>query len=167
MCLHMYTWSTNTYFSQGFIDRSELFPNIACTSDKVVRPTYWLHCIYTDYKTHTLFYISLKISADVKTHTFYLLQKKWSFNLQQFFWSNVFNLKWYEWNDQIVSFKKTKPEVNISSAAGLRSTGTGSVYAMTKAAMVQLTKNLACPGTKTWDDPRIYGLQLLECCGFF
>ena len=34
--------------------------------------------------------------------------------------------------------------VNISSAAGLRSTGTGSVYAMTKAAMVQLTKNLAC-----------------------
>merc|ERR1711998_444186 len=34
--------------------------------------------------------------------------------------------------------------VNISSAAGVGSTGTGAIYAMTKAAMVQLTKNLAC-----------------------
>jgi len=34
--------------------------------------------------------------------------------------------------------------VNISSAAGLTSTGTGAIYAMTKAAMVQLTKNLSC-----------------------
>lgn len=52
--------------------------------------------------------------------------------------------------------------MNISSAAGLRSTGTGSVYAMTKAAMVQLTKNLACPGTKTWRSVEdIYGPQLL------
>jgi Tropinone reductase 1 len=34
--------------------------------------------------------------------------------------------------------------VNVSSAAGLVSSGTGAVYGMTKAAMVQLTKNLAC-----------------------
>ena len=34
--------------------------------------------------------------------------------------------------------------VNISSAAGVGSTGTGAIYAMTKAALVQLTKNLAC-----------------------
>lgn len=34
--------------------------------------------------------------------------------------------------------------VNISSTAGVTSTGTGAVYAMSKAAMVQLTKNLAC-----------------------
>ncbi|CAE7407656.1 unnamed protein product [Symbiodinium natans] len=34
--------------------------------------------------------------------------------------------------------------VNISSAAGVRSTGTGSVYAMTKAAMAHLACSLAC-----------------------
>lgn len=34
--------------------------------------------------------------------------------------------------------------VNISSVAGLTSLKTGSVYGMTKAAMVQMTKNLAC-----------------------
>jgi Tropinone reductase 1 len=34
--------------------------------------------------------------------------------------------------------------VNVSSAAGLTSTGTGACYAMTKAALVQLTKSLAC-----------------------
>jgi len=34
--------------------------------------------------------------------------------------------------------------VNISSAAGLTSTGTGAIYGMTKAAMVQLTRSLAC-----------------------
>ncbi|CAK8995675.1 unnamed protein product [Durusdinium trenchii] len=40
------------------------------------------------------------------------------------------------------SFRGT--EVNISSAAGVRSTGTGSVYAMTKAAMAHLACSLAC-----------------------
>jgi len=34
--------------------------------------------------------------------------------------------------------------INISSVAGLTSLKTGSVYGMTKAAMVQMTKNLAC-----------------------
>ena len=34
--------------------------------------------------------------------------------------------------------------VNVSSAAGLVSTGTGACYGMTKAAMVQLTRSLAC-----------------------
>jgi len=34
--------------------------------------------------------------------------------------------------------------VNIASVAGLTSLKTGSVYGMTKAAMVQMTKNLAC-----------------------
>jgi tropinone reductase I len=34
--------------------------------------------------------------------------------------------------------------VNISSVAGLTALKTGSVYGMTKAAMVQMTKNLAC-----------------------
>ncbi len=34
--------------------------------------------------------------------------------------------------------------INISSVAGLTSLKTGSVYGMTKAALVQLTKNLAC-----------------------
>ena len=34
--------------------------------------------------------------------------------------------------------------VNISSVAGLTSLKTGSIYGMTKAAMVQMTKNLAC-----------------------
>lgn len=34
--------------------------------------------------------------------------------------------------------------VNVSSAAGLVSTGTGACYGMTKAAMIQLTRSLAC-----------------------
>ena len=34
--------------------------------------------------------------------------------------------------------------VNVSSVAGLTSTGSGAIYAMTKAAVVQLTKTLAC-----------------------
>eukprot|EP00930_Biecheleria_cincta_P059457 TRINITY_DN45191_c0_g1_i1.p1 TRINITY_DN45191_c0_g1~~TRINITY_DN45191_c0_g1_i1.p1 ORF type:complete len:283 (-),score=49.26 TRINITY_DN45191_c0_g1_i1:65-880(-) len=34
--------------------------------------------------------------------------------------------------------------VNVSSAAGVRSTGTGSIYAMTKAAMAHLACSLAC-----------------------
>eukprot|EP00933_Yihiella_yeosuensis_P081406 TRINITY_DN95003_c0_g1_i1.p1 TRINITY_DN95003_c0_g1~~TRINITY_DN95003_c0_g1_i1.p1 ORF type:complete len:299 (-),score=58.89 TRINITY_DN95003_c0_g1_i1:463-1359(-) len=34
--------------------------------------------------------------------------------------------------------------VNVSSVAGIRSTGTGSVYAMTKAAMAHLSLSLAC-----------------------
>jgi|TARA_B110000090_G_C13257456_1_gene398955 Tropinone reductase 1 len=34
--------------------------------------------------------------------------------------------------------------VNISSVAGIRSSGTGSIYAATKGAMVQLTRALAC-----------------------
>ena len=34
--------------------------------------------------------------------------------------------------------------VNVSSAAGLVSTGTGACYGMTKAAMVQMTRGLAC-----------------------
>ena len=34
--------------------------------------------------------------------------------------------------------------VNVSSAAGLLSSGTGSIYALTKGAMVQLTRALAC-----------------------
>jgi Tropinone reductase 1 len=34
--------------------------------------------------------------------------------------------------------------VNISSAAGIRSSGTGSIYALTKGAMCQLTLALAC-----------------------
>lgn len=34
--------------------------------------------------------------------------------------------------------------VNVSSVAGVTSSGTGAPYAMTKAAMVQLTKSLAC-----------------------
>eukprot|EP00667_Euglena_gracilis_P017060 EG_transcript_17928 len=34
--------------------------------------------------------------------------------------------------------------INVASAAGVTSTGSGAVYAMTKAAMVQLTKTLAC-----------------------
>lgn len=73
----------------------------------------------------------------------------------EFHFKRLFNIL----NIKLIRSKKN-PQVNISSAAGLRSTGTGSVYAMTKAAMVQLTKNLACPGTKTWRTLRIYG-QLL------
>lgn len=38
--------------------------------------------------------------------------------------------------------------VNISSVAGMVSLKTGSPYAMTKAAMIQLTKNLACDWAK-------------------
>ena len=38
--------------------------------------------------------------------------------------------------------------VNISSAAGLQSSGTGAVYGMTKAAMIQLSKILACEWAK-------------------
>ena len=34
--------------------------------------------------------------------------------------------------------------VNVSSVAGLTSTGSGAIYAMSKAAVVQLTKALAC-----------------------
>ena len=34
--------------------------------------------------------------------------------------------------------------VNVASAAGLRSSGTGTIYAMTKGAMVQFTRTLAC-----------------------
>jgi len=34
--------------------------------------------------------------------------------------------------------------INVASAAGVGSTGTGAIYAMTKASLVQLTKNLAC-----------------------
>lgn len=34
--------------------------------------------------------------------------------------------------------------VNVASVAGLRSSGTGSIYAMTKGAMIQLTRSLAC-----------------------
>lgn len=34
--------------------------------------------------------------------------------------------------------------VNVSSVAGIRSSGTGVVYAMTKAAMVHMTETLAC-----------------------
>jgi len=34
--------------------------------------------------------------------------------------------------------------VNISSVAGVNAIGTGAIYAMTKAAINQLTKNLAC-----------------------
>ncbi|CAJ1352979.1 unnamed protein product [Effrenium voratum] len=41
--------------------------------------------------------------------------------------------------------RSSRPSVvNISSAAGVRSTGTGSVYAMTKAAMAHLALSLAC-----------------------
>ena len=39
---------------------------------------------------------------------------------------------------------KSPAVVNISSAAGLTSTGTGAIYGMTKAAMVQLTRSLSC-----------------------
>ena len=38
--------------------------------------------------------------------------------------------------------------VNVASAAGVQSTGSGSVYAMTKAAVEQLTKSLACEWAK-------------------
>lgn len=34
--------------------------------------------------------------------------------------------------------------VNVSSVAGIRSSGTGCIYAMTKGAVVQLTRSLAC-----------------------
>ena len=34
--------------------------------------------------------------------------------------------------------------INVSSVAGLTSTGSGAIYGMTKAAVVQLTKTLAC-----------------------
>lgn len=34
--------------------------------------------------------------------------------------------------------------VNVASAAGLQSTGSGAAYAMSKAAVMQLTKTLAC-----------------------
>jgi Tropinone reductase 1 len=37
-----------------------------------------------------------------------------------------------------------KAVVNVSSAAGVSSTGTGAIYAMTKAAMGQLSRNLCC-----------------------
>lgn len=37
-----------------------------------------------------------------------------------------------------------KSVVNVSSAAGVRSTGTGAIYAMTKAAMNQLGRSLCC-----------------------
>ena len=41
--------------------------------------------------------------------------------------------------------KGTKPcIVNVSSVAGVGSTGTGAIYAMSKAAIIQLTKSLAC-----------------------
>jgi Tropinone reductase 1 len=39
--------------------------------------------------------------------------------------------------------------VNVSSVAGLTSTGSGAIYAMTKAAVVQLTKSLACEWAAT------------------
>uniref|UniRef100_A0A7S4QIT9 Uncharacterized protein n=1 Tax=Ditylum brightwellii TaxID=49249 RepID=A0A7S4QIT9_9STRA len=38
--------------------------------------------------------------------------------------------------------------VNVASAAGVVSSGTGAVYGMSKAAMIQLTKNLACEWAK-------------------
>mmetsp|Transcript_35872 Transcript_35872/g.91655 ORF Transcript_35872/g.91655 Transcript_35872/m.91655 type:complete len:262 (-) Transcript_35872:3-788(-) len=38
--------------------------------------------------------------------------------------------------------------VNVSSVAGVGSTGTGAIYAMSKAAIVQLTKSLACEWAK-------------------
>ena len=41
--------------------------------------------------------------------------------------------------------KKAKGSiVNVASVAGIRSSGTGSIYAMSKGAMVQLTRALAC-----------------------
>eukprot|EP00929_Paragymnodinium_shiwhaense_P041440 TRINITY_DN21518_c0_g1_i1.p1 TRINITY_DN21518_c0_g1~~TRINITY_DN21518_c0_g1_i1.p1 ORF type:complete len:326 (+),score=81.96 TRINITY_DN21518_c0_g1_i1:72-1049(+) len=41
--------------------------------------------------------------------------------------------------------KSQRPSViNVSSAAGVKSTGTGSVYAMTKAAMAHLSQSLGC-----------------------
>ena len=41
--------------------------------------------------------------------------------------------------------KGTRPcIVNVSSVAGVGSTGTGAIYAMSKAAIIQLTKSLAC-----------------------
>lgn len=43
-----------------------------------------------------------------------------------------------------LSRSKLASVVNISSAAGVNSTGTGAIYAMTKAAMNQLTRNLCC-----------------------
>ena len=43
-----------------------------------------------------------------------------------------------------LSRSKFASVVNVSSAAGVNSTGTGAIYAMTKAAMNQLTRNLCC-----------------------
>ena len=41
--------------------------------------------------------------------------------------------------------RSTRPTiVNVSSVAGLTSTGSGAIYAMSKAAVVQLTRSLAC-----------------------
>lgn len=41
--------------------------------------------------------------------------------------------------------KGTKPcIINVASVAGVGSTGTGAIYAMSKAAIIQLTKSLAC-----------------------
>mmetsp|Transcript_32597 Transcript_32597/g.45230 ORF Transcript_32597/g.45230 Transcript_32597/m.45230 type:complete len:273 (+) Transcript_32597:187-1005(+) len=46
--------------------------------------------------------------------------------------------------------KSARPTVvNVASAAGVDSTGSGSVYAMTKAAVIQLTKVLACEWAKS------------------
>ena len=39
--------------------------------------------------------------------------------------------------------------VNVSSAAGVRSSGTGAIYAMTKAAMNQLTRALSCEWSRS------------------
>mmetsp|Transcript_13322 Transcript_13322/g.22486 ORF Transcript_13322/g.22486 Transcript_13322/m.22486 type:complete len:284 (-) Transcript_13322:234-1085(-) len=45
--------------------------------------------------------------------------------------------------------KSSRPTVvNVSSAAGVSSTGSGSAYAMSKAAVIQLTKVLACEWAK-------------------
>lgn len=62
----------------------------------------------------------------------------------------------YELSRKLYPFL-TKPGaasvVNISSVAGLTSLKTGSAYGMTKAAMVQMTKNLACEWAE--DDIRV------------
>jgi hypothetical protein len=63
--------------------------------------------------------------------------------------------------------KGTRPcIVNVSSVAGVGSTGTGAIYAMSKAAIIQLTKSLAClypPSAPPFDDGFPYPTTVVHC----
>ncbi|MCF8364604.1 MAG: SDR family oxidoreductase [Bacteroidales bacterium] len=70
---------------------------------------------YTDEEIEFLFQTNLKSAYDLSRNCYPLLAKSGNASI-----------------------------INISSVAGITSLKTGSVYGMTKAAMIQMTKNLAC-----------------------